>query len=75
VLVPGSGLDFFWTNNFSDHIDGGGDCAGEGPDDYPAPARPRRKPRGGCQATPGTGGLFSGALALMALCRRRRGRA
>ncbi len=72
VFVPGSDLEFYWTNNFSDLIDGGGDCAGEGADDYPKPAKPRRKARGGCQAAPGAGGLFPGVLALMAFCRRRR---
>ena len=71
VFVPGCELEFYWTNNFSDLIDGGGDCAGEGPDDYPRPEKPRRKSKGGCQAAPGPGGVF---LVALRAARRRRSR-
>ena len=36
VKVPNSLFGVYWTTNFSDRIDGGGDCFEEGPNDYPA---------------------------------------
>ena len=34
VEVPSSYYRFYWTTNFSDHIDGNGDCNGDDPSDY-----------------------------------------
>ena len=34
VEVPGSYYTFYWTTNFSDFIDGNGDCTRDDPSDY-----------------------------------------
>ena len=34
VEVPGSYYIFYWTTNFSNYIDGNGDCNGDDPSDY-----------------------------------------
>lgn len=35
VEVPGSYYRYYWTTNFSDWVDGNGDCTSDDPSDYP----------------------------------------
>ena len=80
VEVPGSYYTFYWTTNFSDYIDGNGDCTRDDPSDYgdsasggSGDASPGDSADGAADDEGGCAGTSSATLwALCALLLRRR---